>query len=838
MIKFYAGRIILLGLCFGLNVVPALSQQKAFPTAEGAGAFVTGGRGTSTTPTTVFEVTNLSDNGLVGSLRYAINTTATYRTIVFRVSGTIRLTSRLDVKANTTIAGQTAPGYGICIADRPVNITGDNIIVRYIRCRLGDRYQNLGMVNGSGDDDAISDNGHSHKNIIVDHVTASWSNDESLTFYGGDSLTIQYCLISEPLNYSYHFETGDADFERHGYGGIWGGKKASFHHNLLAHCQGRVPRFNGSRGYAVNTENADFRNNVLYNWGSYNNNGGEGGNYNIVNNYYKYGPSTSTGSSAGVTIRYEILNPYKQTSPVLPYGKYFVDGNFIESSPAYTARNWLGVAMNGGSYADTVSAQVLVPFTMPVINTQTATDAYTSVLQSSGCSLPLRDTLDTRIVSDVINRTGKIIDVQGGYPHGTPFSTSQSAWPVIDSLPAPVDSDHDGMPDEWETQRGLNPANAADRNGYNANGYSNLENYLNGDTIIAVGTTGNCVTAKSINSTNSGAVLLIRDTTYSRIISTDTTNVIASIVDNGNFGAFTASYYVSSNIRYGFNNKPYLNRNITITPQNADLITSPVTVRIYFTQAEFNALKAVDNTISTVADLRIIKVAGNNCLTVIPGGGTVITPTVSGIYGTYQTGYFLEFTTTSFSAFFIASASAAPVLPLQLLSFNASLTGKEVITQWTTSNEMNTKEFVVERSADGQSFTATGVVAALNRTGENKYNFTDKNPLAGVTYYRLKIVDKDGSYRYSNVVIINSKLAAGVAVFPNPATNTISVSHPQALAGATVELIAVDGKKINTYTVTTNALQTTIDIAGLKTGNYMLVYKNDGKTITARFIKK
>lgn len=832
MKKIYAFTL----LAFAFYNASTFAQQKAFPTAEGAGAYVTGGRGTVTTPTTVFEVTNLGDVNSPGSLRYALTATATYRTVVFRVSGIIRLTSTLNVRANTTIAGQTAPGYGICIADRPININGDNIIIRYIRCRLGDRYQNLGMVNGSGNDDAISDNGHSHKNIIIDHVTAGWSDDESLTFYGGDSLTIQHCFITEPLNYSYHFETGDTGFERHAYGGIWGGKKATFHHNLLAHCQGRVPRFNGSRGFTVGTENAAFINNVLYDWGSYNNNGGEGGNYNIINNYYKYGPSTGTGSSAGVTIRYEIINPYKQTSPVLPYGKYYLTGNYVDGSAAYTARNWLGAAMNNGSYADTSSAQTLTPFDLPAATTQSAIDAYASVLQSSGCSLPKRDTLDERIVNDVINRTGRIIDVQGGYAHGTPFTTSYTAWPVFDSLPAPADTDHDGMPDEWETQRGLNPANAADRNGYTANGYSNVENYLNGDSLVAVGTAGNCVTAKSIVAVNSNTWLDVKDSSYSRLVSTDTVNVIASVYDNNSYGTFDASYYVSAAQRYGNGNRPYLNRNITLVP--ASSVSQPVTVRLYFTLAEFNALKAIDNTINTLADLRILQAASTTCLTALSGGATIITPTATGAYGTYQNGYYLEFSTATFGTFFIASAAAATPLPLSLLSFNATFDGQAINTQWTTTNEIDARSFVVERSADGQAFVGVGTVGAVNTTGQNKYAFADKNPLQGLSYYRLKIVDKRGSYRYSNVVTINTKLPATLAVYPNPATDNILIAHPKASAGAIMEIITVEGQKIRTFPVVNGALQTTLDISKLSSGNYTLLYINNDKRLLVRFLKK
>jgi hypothetical protein len=451
------------------------AQQIAFPGAEGAGKFTTGGRGRASAPTTVFEVTSLADTNTPGTLRYALSQTAASRTIVFRVCGTIHLTSRLSLnKPNTTIAGQTAPGEGICIADYPVAISANNLVIRFLGFRLGDRFQNLGMVNGSGDGDALSGTGY--KNIVVDHCTMSWSDDEAFTVYSGDSTSLQWNLISEPLNYSYHFETGDTDFERHGYGGIWGGQHASFHHNLFAHCLSRTPRFNGSRYVnQVNYENCDFRNNVLYNWGSNNVYGGEGANYNVVNNYYKYGPSTSSSA------RFRILNPYKQTStPTLPYGKYYFTGNYVDGSPAVTNRNWLGAVMNGGTVADTAVARVTTPFPLIPVPTQSAQEAYLAVLQNVGCVLPARDTLDQRIINNVINRTGRIIDVQGGYPHGTPYSTSQSAWPVLSCGPAPTDSDHDGMPDAWEQQNGLNPTDPADRSRIGAGGYTVLENYLNG----------------------------------------------------------------------------------------------------------------------------------------------------------------------------------------------------------------------------------------------------------------------------------------------------------------------------------------------------------------------
>lgn len=305
--------------------------------------------------------------------------------------------------------------------------------------------------------------------------------------YAGDSISLQWNLISEPLDYSYHFEAGDTDYERHAYGGIWGGRHASFHHNLMAHARGRLPRFDGSRNLDPKTpgqENAEFVNNVLYNWASYTTNGGEGGNYNIVGNYYKSGPSTGTGSSAGVPVRYQIINPYK--SSTLPYGKYFLSGNYVDGSPVITADNWRGASMNGGSLNDTTLAKVTVPFAGTVPTTQSAQLAYEAVLQNAGAVLPTRDSHDQRIVQDVRNRTGSLIDVQGGFPHGTPYAQTTGAWPVLNSRPAPTDTDHDGMPDAWETGRGLNPNNPADRNTRTADGYTQLENYLNSLTSVVL----------------------------------------------------------------------------------------------------------------------------------------------------------------------------------------------------------------------------------------------------------------------------------------------------------------------------------------------------------------
>lgn len=448
------------------NAQSTNSKQEniAFPGAEGFGKYTTGGRGGA-----VMIVTNLADAG-PGSFRAAAEAKGK-RIIVFEVSGTIHLESRLFIKGDVTIAGQTAPGDGICLADQPVSMGGDNIIIRYIRFRLGDRYQSQkGMVDGSGADDAFG--GSRKKNIIVDHCSISWSTDELMSVYGGDSTTLQWNLLAEPLNYSYHFETGDKDFEHHGYGGIWGGAHLSAHHNLLAHCVSRNPRFNGTR-LGADVELVDFRNNVIYNWGHNNIYGGEGGNYNVVGNFYKAGP----GTKKNVTAR--IVNPTRDAK--VGFGKFYVSDNVVHGFNDVSKENVKGVHIGNGKEpygADSIIATTA--FAVLPIPAQNALDAASQVLQFAGASFR-RDTLDQRIVNDVKNGTGSFIDVQGGYPHGTPYEKTVTAWPTLQSAPAPADTDRDGMPDAWEKANGLDPQNAADAKAATLHAwYTNIEMYTNG----------------------------------------------------------------------------------------------------------------------------------------------------------------------------------------------------------------------------------------------------------------------------------------------------------------------------------------------------------------------
>ncbi len=455
----------------------------AFPGAEGGGRSATGGRGGS-----IYEVTNLNDAG-TGSLRDAVS--APDRIVIFRVSGVIHLLSTLKMtKDNITIAGQTAPGDGICLTGYTLSIQANNIIIRYIRCRHGDQTNDP--------DDAMHANGGGYHNIIIDHCSLSWSVDEVGSFYDIKNFTLQWCILSEGLYHSVH-PKGD-----HGYGGIWGGASASFHHNLLAHNTSRNPRFCGSRYTGKPDEElVDFRNNVIYNWGDINSvYGGEGGNYNMVNNYYKPGPATPgdlTASSA-TNKRNRILNytSYYYASDAAVYpdtlfgGKFYIDGNYVNGYPDVTADNWTKGVQKDNYYraAELIAeARQPNPFPYPPVTTQSAKDAYISVLDSSGDIYPHRDALDTRIVNEV--RTGTATYEGAAYAqvnatgitHPSGIIDSQNdvgGLPVYNSAAPSVDSDHDGMPDDWETAYGLNPNDASDGNKYTlSESYTNVEVYLN-----------------------------------------------------------------------------------------------------------------------------------------------------------------------------------------------------------------------------------------------------------------------------------------------------------------------------------------------------------------------
>ena len=365
LVRDFGGRLL---SALGLEAAPAQSavpagsppiDVPAFLGAEGYGRFTVGGRGGK-----VYVVTNLSDKG-PGSLRAAVEASGP-RTVVFAVAGNILLEKPLSIdNPFITIAGQTAPGEGITIAGAPLNINADQVVIRYVRFRLGD-YNRF-------ESDAVG--GRNVSDIILDHVSASWSVDETVSFYLTKNLTLQWSFITESLRGSVHVKGN------HGYGGIWGGA-SSFHHNLMAHHSSRTPRFDGERG--LSDPAVDMRNNVIYNWGFNSAYGGEGGNHNIVANYYKAGPGTQSGR-----VRHRIVE-------VSNGGKWYVADNYVDGYPNVSADNWAGGVQPRLDRIEDVRSDTEFP--VPQVTTHSAEEAYGLVLAHAGASLPARDPIDRRIV--------------------------------------------------------------------------------------------------------------------------------------------------------------------------------------------------------------------------------------------------------------------------------------------------------------------------------------------------------------------------------------------------------------------------------------------------------
>ena len=477
-----------LSLLMAVMMFPAITMMAqertpAFPGAEGFGRYVTGGRGGK-----VYHVKKLTDDGSYQTLRWCLKQQGA-KTIVFDVSGTIHLESELSIPSNTTIAGQTAPGDGICVADYPVSIDGNNVIVRYMRFRLGNK-----NVLKDGADGWDGFGGFDKQDWMIDHCSVSWSIDECLSVLGNKNTTVQWCLVAQSLVNSGHSKGA------HGYGGNWGGSGASFHHNLLAHHSSRTPRL-GPRPTTQLDERMDMRNNVIYNFGGNGCYGGEGMTVNIVNNYYKPGPGSPTGDKgkriAGIGIRTNsYITTYPAYAPALHlWGKYYVTGNVNSKYSDVTANNWTVGVINqvnasdcDGTWTQATKDSIKLTEPMPFVytTTHTAQKAYEKVLDYAGASLH-RDSFDEEMVSDTRNgkashtgtglSSGFINSQNDNKPAGA--SSTWSAWPTLNSTEAPTDTDGDGMPDAWETAHGLDPTKAADGNTLNEEGYTNLEVYMN-----------------------------------------------------------------------------------------------------------------------------------------------------------------------------------------------------------------------------------------------------------------------------------------------------------------------------------------------------------------------
>ena len=672
LFKFCLFPIVFIAIICGISTLYA--QQLAFPGAEGYGKYSIGGRGGK-----VYEVTTLADNG-PGSFRQAFNAyPGQPLTIVFRVGGIIDLLTPIKIqRSNMTLAGQTAPGDGICTKRGMVKIYGANLIVRYMHFRPGD-------VSKTNNPAVYGLDIENSNNFIVDHCSMSWSMEEAATFYDNKFSTIQWCLVSESLNSSYNGKGS------HGYAGVWGGQWASYHHNLLAHHHSRAIRFNGSRTHDT-LAYVDYRNNVIYNWGS---DLGCYGNeieiadtanpifllrkaeVNIMNNYYKPGPATPASKAK---IIWNATDAYVAKWATRLTGKAYLSGNYVNGVPTVTNNNFLGLVPHyyPSNYVD--SFKLSVPTQNEPIVMQTALDAYNSVLAGVGDTYPKRDTIDRRIIHETITGTasthatdsnstyfGKgnlgIIDTQD----------SIGGWPAYDSTAiAPIDSDHDGMPDSWELSHGLNPNDSTDGNTIASSGYTMLEEYLNG----------------------------------------------------------------------------------LVAPAN---------------------------------------------------------------------------------------------LPLSLLKFDLNInTNKQVLLGWKTTNEVNTKGFLIEKSFDGELFQTIATVKAIGKDEKNinVYSFTDFQSYQNVNfnstaYYRLEIIDYDGMLSYSNVLSSkqeDSKLS--FKVLTNPAHNDLTIVHENSIKDLEIKIYSVDAKLLLEKKGEKNGVIDVINISSLKSGNYIITFGNSSSLSTAQFIKQ
>ena len=456
-------------------MIPAAEDQHgqalAFPGAEGGGMYTTGGRGGK-----VIHVTTLADSG-AGSLRAALDESGP-RTIVFDVAGLIELKSTLKIsKGDVTIAGQTAPGDGICLKNYATQISASNVIFRFVRFRMGDEEKQ--------ENDAVW--GRYFQDIILDHCSMSWSVDECSSFYTNKNFTMQWCIMTESLCNSVHGKGS------HGYGGIWGGKNASFHHNLLANHKSRNPRFDHPEVYGnyVDTHrgHVDYRNNAVYNWGDNSTYGGEGAWFNMVGNYYKPGPASKDR-------KYFLDANGIYTSSKTDYGYplLYLSGNVHTKHSDITEDNSIGIYWHDHKTNTPPDASKLLSSVQPLYGpssetvyttTHTAETAFERILAYGGASLS-RDSVDERACTDA--KTGKATFTDGGNGSKNGIIDTQSAvggWPAYEATSAELanvkDSDGDGMPDWFEEQFGLKKSDASDGNAKTLDSYgryTNLEMYL------------------------------------------------------------------------------------------------------------------------------------------------------------------------------------------------------------------------------------------------------------------------------------------------------------------------------------------------------------------------
>ncbi|SOD20102.1 T9SS type A sorting domain-containing protein [Pedobacter xixiisoli] len=912
-------------------VFPSNAQQLAFPTAQGFGKFATGGRGGK-----VYTVTNLNDAG-AGSFREAFNAyPGEPLTIVFAVGGTIELQSQIKVnRSNFTIAGQTAPGDGICLKGhsfiingaRAANLGGNhgNIIIRYLRSRPGST-----LPTGVYGFDL--ENCH---NVIVDHCSFSWANEECAAMYDMENVTVQYSMVSEGL-----FNAGHAKGNR-GYGGVWGGQYVSYHHNLFAHLNARSTRFNGARAHDVNAL-VDYRNNVIYNAGTRNAAAGGAVNIensfsriNLVNNYYKPGPATPSD--------YLFIEADYEAAEAKGVGEFHVSGNVMHGNSAKTNDNWSAVSLTKIPANLQADAQSSVPFVVAQsIMTQSADDAYLDVLKNAGANLPVRDAVDRRVVSETSTGTASTVGITSGKRGIIDLPNEVGGWPAYNSGTALVDTDGDGMPDTWEQNNGLNANDAADGNTVNDQGYTMLEVYLNGISASVASTYELMGFAATLNSGSTTTATLnwvinndvdLQNFIIERSADGQNFNTITTVNSQKGAGlnnytytdnnplAFT-SYYrlklvatnnqvnysdnkiISNPIAQAYWMEPFTNTTVTSIAKPATIensIQDNGTWILYGAQREEKSVSDVDannqwtNGVSNPSLKILNRNAGTTTDYTLTEDPYVITPIFNqGISkitfyenqrASINANSIKIYTSTNggqtWSTTAISSAAKslkfdlitvpieganinrlkitkpagvtmnidnltiyAPVgttLPLDFVSFSATLKkslNHKTVLLWKTANEVNTAYFEILRSINGKDFSRIGGLSAVNQPGTHIYEFEDEKLLTGVSYYRIKQVDLDGKYTYSEIRSVNNRLEGQLNFYPNPVTKELTLNHPAAGVGTSLNLYDISGRLVATKTVAADLTQSKVSLQHLPQGIYLLKYKTTTEVISLKVIKQ
>lgn len=923
-------KFLFIALLVFLSCIDSQAQPTAFPGAEGFGKFATGGRGGK-----VYTVTNLNDSG-PGSFRDGLNSFPNDPlTIVFAVGGTIDLQSEIRVKrSNLTIAGQTAPGDGICLKGHSFKINGaraisqggnhGNIIIRYLRSRPG----------GTADPAIYGFNMENCHNVIVDHCSFSWANEECAAMYDTKNVTVQWSIFSEGLYNSGHLKGNRS------YGGVWGGQYSSYHHNLIAHQQARAIRFNGARAHDTLAV-IDYRNNVIYNAGSHN--AAAGGDIeipngeskiNLVNNYYKPGPATPGN--------YSFIQADYNAATSVGVGEFYVSGNVMVNYPGKTADNWTGVDFSKILTQNQVQAKSIAAFPVSqVLPNETAKAAYENVLKNAGAILPKRDAVDTRIVSETATGTVSTVGITSGKGGIIDKPEEVGGWPLYQSGTTVVDTDGDGMPDAWESLNGLDPNDGADGNIINSENITKLEEYLNsilpqvtnnvyqlvgfGATLSTATPTSASINWVLMNDAVLQNIALERSqdgNTYTQIntvVSQQQTGISEYSYTDNNPLEFNSYYRLKFTDTEGVEtyNDPINLYNPTaqaywtepFTTTTVTTIEKPATVKITVQDNGewifYGARRITSNVNDNHPDNQWKDGSTNPTLQILNGNPSttadyflteapyVITPVFSqGISKItfYETGrndmgsgsiviYTSKDGGQTWSTAGIGTATKAskfdlitviiegtdinrlkitkpagvtmnidnltiyaPVgttLPLDLISFTAktehALFGSGLL-EWKTSNEKNTLGFDIEKSINGKVFEKIGYLNAKNIQGTHLYKFTDEKPLEGVNYYRLKQIDIDGKFTYSEVRSVNIQKQAELSIYPNPVDGYAVLNHPGLRAN--IVILNSAGKQIIKSSIAPKTNQTRLDLSSLVPGIYILNYRNDQEIKSLKFIKK